>query len=445
MLAFAIVVALVCAVAFGLAPALQLVRRDVTDAIARGGRGQTGNERRRRMRRVLVAAELALTVVLLFGAALLSKSFARTLAVDPGFRVDHVLTAAVNPPRGIYDTDEKVTGFYQQLGERIRALTGVRAAGNVAGVPLVAPRGDMGIEFEGHPVPPGQPHPQIDWQVVTPGYFAAIGMRMQQGREIASTDLATTRGVVVVNETMVKKYWPSGDAIGKRFKLGGGARPDTATVVGVVADVRQGGLAVTPHPEMYLAQAQFRFWGGGGILTPTTLVVRTSVEPTALASAVRQAIRDFAPNVPIGAFRTMEELRSASVAQARFAMLVVALSATIAFVIAIVGLYGVVAYSVTQRRKEFGVRIALGAAYQDITRLVVRESALIAAGGLAVGLPGAVLFGRTLEKFLFGVRATDPALLIAVPAALTLVAFLAAYVPARRASRVDPMHSLRVD
>ena len=442
-LAFVLGVAVLAGLLFGTAPALHALRTDVESTLRGGSRALSGGVARRQMRRALVAAEIAIAVVLLVGAALLGKSFSRLMHVDPGFRVDGVVAVPITLPVARYRSDAEVTAFYRELDARVRAMPGVRAVGSVAGVPLVAGRGDIGIQIEGRPIAHGAARPRADWQVVTPGYMRAIGMHLLRGRELLPTDVSETPGVVLINESMAKRYWPNDDAIGKRFKLGGGALPDTVTVVGVVRDVRQRGLSATPEPEMYLAHAQFRFWGSHAILRSLSLVVNTEGDPAALMSPLRREIRALAPDLPVGAMRTMEELRGASVAEPRFMLLLLLASSGVAFVIAVVGLYGMVAYSVSQRRKEFGVRVALGAQPRDIIRLVLWEGALIAGVGIAVGLPSAVGFGRALTAFLYDVSSADPLLLFAVPLSLAVVTALASYVPARRATRVDTVSVLR--
>jgi putative ABC transport system permease protein len=322
-------------------------------------------------------------------------------------------------------------------------IPGVRAAGMVAGVPLVAPRGNIGIELEGHPVAPGSPHPQVNWQVITPGYLEAIGMRLQLGRSIDRSDVVGRPGAVLINQAMAEKFWPGDNPLGRRFKLGGGAKPDTVTVVGVVGDVHQSSLGESPGPEMYFAHAQFRFWGGGGMLRSLNVVVRTSSDPRTIVPALRREIAALAPSLPIGEIRTLTELRSQSVALPRFLMLLLLAVAAVALVIAVVGLYALVAHSVVVRRKEFGIRMALGAERMNVIWLVTREGALLTITGLVVGIPTALAFASLLRRFLFDVRPADPVVLAAVAATLALVATTAAYLPARRAAATMPVIALR--
>lgn len=443
---FALLVALAATVASSVLPVLGLVRTASVQSIVRGGgRGLTAHRAQRRTRGALVAAEIAIAVVLVFGAGLLTLSFRRLLDVYPGFRIDHVLTAPVALPEGSFPSDDAVVGFMQQLTDQVSALPGVHAAGAVAGIPLVSQRGDIGIALEGRPVPPGAVHPKADWQVATPGYFRAIGMRLVRGRFLAPSDVASSPGVVVINEAMARRYWPGADPIGQRFTLGGGARPSPVTVVGVAGDVHQSGLASPAEPEMYLAESQFRFWGGGGSLRTMSLVINTAGPPQELAPLLRQTMRSLAPTVALGPMRTMATLRAASVAEPRFVMSAVATAGGLAFAIALIGVYGMMAYSVVQRRREFAMRVALGARGGDIIRLVVAEGGRLALAGAALGVPLALVFGRLLRRFLFGVTPGDPALLGLAAIGLVAVALAAAYLPARTAARADPMTTLRAD
>jgi len=387
--------------------------------------------------------EIAASAVLLVGAALLGKSLQRLLSVDPGIRVAGVWTVPVSLPLASYPTPGATVRFFQQLDDRARAIPGVRAAGTVAGLPLTAPRGELGIELEGQPVVAGGFRPFAAWQVVTPGYFRAIGMRLLRGRVLTSADVEGVPGAVVINQTMAQRYWAGRDALGKRFKLGAGAKPDTVTIVGIVADVYQAGLDQVPEPEMYLAHAQFRIWATGLALLDMTLVLEAPGADRGVPAAVRSALREIAPEVPAGTPITLDEVRADSVARPRFLLLLIAAAAMLALVTATVGLYSVVAHSVAQRGREFGVRAALGARGQDLTGLVLRESAVLALAGVAIGGPAALGFSRLLRTLLFGVQLADPGLLTAVLVVLAGVVLLATYVPARRARRVDPAAALR--
>ena len=440
----AVLVTVACGIACGMLPALELLRIDVSEALRSGGRGSDGHGRAR-VRRVLVAAEIGTSVVLLLGTVLLAKSLQRLLDVDPGFRVDGVWTVPVSLPAASYPTSESTVQFFQRLDERARAIPGVRAVGAVAGLPLVAPRGELGIDIEDHPSASTGERPTAAWQVVTPGYFSAIGMRLQRGRVLTPFDVENAPGAVVINETMARRYWPGVEAVGRRFRLRAGARPETVTVVGVTADVRQSALSEPPTPEMYLAHAQFRIWGTGLALSSMTLVLGSSGQNPGVPAGVRAALHELSPTLPAGAARTMAEVRATSLARPRVLLELLAAAAALAVLTAVVGLYAVVAHSVAQRTREFGVRSALGAQGRDLTRLVLRESAMLALAGLAVGGPVALAFVRILRSMLFGVASTDPTAFVTVLAGLAAVSMLAAYVPARHASAVDPAAAQRAE
>jgi putative ABC transport system permease protein len=441
---FAFAASAIVGMLFGLLPAVHATRLDVQSMLREGGRGSSVGGRQG-ARRTLVITEVAIALVLLVGAGLMTRSFVRLLSVDPGYRVDHVLTVPIALPDARYSEADRVITFYGELSRRVAALPGVTAVGGVAGVPLVSERGDLGINIEGRPVAPGESRRRADWQVVTPGYFKAIGMRLVRGRAIEETDLETTPGVVVINEALAKKYWTNDDPIGKRFTLGGKAGPGIVTIVGIVADVRHASLAATPQPEMYLAHAQFRFWGGGGILTELSLVLRTVGEPAAMSRAVRNEVAALDAQLPVGEFRTMEQLRGESVSQPRFLIFLFSAFSMVALAIAVIGIYGVIAYGVAQRRKEIGIRVALGARPSSVAGMVVRQGMGLAALGIGLGLVLAFALTRFLTGFLFAVTPTDPVTLVTVALSLAAAALAACYIPARRATRTDPVEVLRAE
>ena len=443
-LLFALAASTVVGVLFGLLPAIQATRLDVQSMLREAGRGFAGS-RRQGARRVLVVGEVALALVLLVGAGLMTRSFVGLLSVDPGYRVDHVLTVPVTLPAARYEEDERVIGFFRELTRRVAGLPGVTTAGAVAGVPLVAERGDIGINIPERPLPAGGTRRRADWQVVTPGYFQAMGMRLLRGRGIEDADQANTPGVVVINQALANKYWAGEAPIGKRFILGGRAGPGEVTIVGIVGDVRHTSLASAPEPEMYLAHTQFRFWGGGGILRSLSLVVRTAAEPSTLTRAVRAEVAAFDPQLPLGTFRTMEEVRGESVSQPRFLMFLFSVFSIVSLAIAVVGIYGVIAYGVAQRRKEIGIRVALGARPSTVAGMVVRQGMGLAVLGIALGLLMAFALTRFLSGFLFSVTPTDPITLGIVTLSLAAAALAATYVPALRATRTDPVEVLRAE
>ena len=330
---------------------------------------------------------------------------------------------------------------YVDVARRLRESPGVQAAGAVTGLPLASTRGDWSIRIEGRPVN-GHVGLAADWQVVTPGYFEALGTPLRAGRTFTDADRADTLPVIVVNETMAKKFWPQENAIGRRVTMGGNDR--WITVVGVVADVHHRGLDVLPRPEMYRPHTQFRYGGPDAEAVPAmTWVVRTAADPRAAASYTRAAIHAVDATLGISDVATMEQVLADSTSDRRLNMMLFLLLGGLALVLATVGVYGVVAYSVTQRTHEIGVRMAIGARPADVVRLMLSEGGRLAIAGVALGSVVALAGSRLIRGLLFEISATDPLTFAASAAGLLGVALLASYIPARRATRVDPMIALR--
>ena len=434
-LAFTAAISIVTGILFGIVPAIQSSRADLQPALKEGGRNSrvaTGW-----LRRVLVVGEVAASVVLVAAALLLSRSFARLLDVDAGFNPSHVLTMRTSLPSASYADVPATVKAYVELGRRLRESPGVQSAGAVTGLPLTSTRGDWGIQIEGRVAAPGERSIAADWQVVTPGYFEAIGVPLREGRTITGADRADTLPVIVVNESMAHKYWPGGSPIGRRMKMGGAATP-WITVVGVVADVHHRGLDAVPRPEMYRPHAQYPF------RSPTlTWVLRTAGDPRSAIGHARAAIAAVDPSLGVSDVATMEQVMADSTSDRRLNMLLFLMLGGLALVLATVGVYGVVAYSVTQRAHEIGVRMAIGAKPADVVRMVLSEGGGLAVAGVAAGSMVALAGARLIRGLLFEVSATDPLTFAAVAVGLLGVALLASYIPARRATRVDPMIALR--
>ena len=432
------------AMVVGALPALRGVR--VTAVAVRAEKGATATPAHRRIRGVLVAGEVALSIVLLLGAGLATRSFWNLLSVDPGFRTDRVLTASITLPTAAYPDPERTSRFFITLLDRLRTQTGVTAAGAVTRLPLADGGGDLNFQIQGRETPPGTLSRRADWQVVTPGYFDALGMRVVQGRGIQPTDITGSPGVIVFNETAARLHWPDGDALGKRLTLGGRAGPGLVTVVGIVNDIRTGDLTVAPRPEMYLAHTQFRMFGAGTEpMRSLSITVRTASDPAGVAGTLRREVAALDGNLSVDAVRTMADVRASSVSMQRFVWLLLGTFAGVALMVAVIGVYGVIAYSVSQRRREIGVRMALGATAGSVIGLVLRQGLAPAALGLALGLPAALLLGRTLQGQLYGISPTDPATAVGVAALMAAAAFLACFVAARRAARIDPQVALRAE
>jgi putative ABC transport system permease protein len=438
-LAFTAGVSAVTGILFGLVPAIQSSRADLQPMLKEGGRDSrvaTGW-----LRRVLVVGEVAASVVLVAAALLLARSFARLLDVDGGFNPAHVLTLRTSLPNQTYAAPAAMVKAYVEVGRRLRESPGVQAAGAVTGLPLASTRGDWSIRIEGLPANP-RSGLAADWQVVTPGYFDAMGTPLRAGRTFTDADAADTMAAIVVNETMARKFWPGQSPIGRRLTMGRNDR--WITVVGVVADIHHRGLDQLPRPEMYRPHTQFRYGGPDAPAVPTmTWAVRTAGDPRAATSYARAAIHAVDANLGISDVATMDQVMADSTSDRRLNMLLFALLGGLALALATVGVYGVVAYAVTQRTHEIGVRMAIGAKPADVVRMVLAEGGRLAVAGVVVGSVGAFAGARVIRGLLFEVSATDPVTFAGVAIGLLAVALLASYIPARRATRVDPMIALR--
>jgi putative ABC transport system permease protein len=436
-LGFTLLVAVACGLIFGLAPALQSSRLNLNESLKEGGRGADGSGRRR-IRSALVVTEIAFSLMLLVGAGLMVKSFMKLQNVSPGFQTDHILTMHLTLPRARYDSNEKINNYNRQLIERVSAVRGVEAAGLSISLPPDHLEVSDSFSIEGKPSPPGSSEPSFPIVLTSPEYFATLGVPLLQGRGFNATDREGSPPVVIINQTLSERYFPDENPIGKRLKVGGADRPRNPwmEIVGVVGDVKYSGLQAQREPAYYTPLAQ-DVWGAA------YLVVRTSVNPTSLAPAIREQIWELDKDIPIANLATMDQLLAESVAQPRFRTLLLGIFAALALVLASVGIYGVISYSVTQRTHEIGIRMALGARARDVMTLVIRQGMALAFIGVGIGLAASLALTRLMESLLFEVSTTDEATFAGVAALLIAVAVLACWIPARRASRVDPMAALR--
>jgi putative ABC transport system permease protein len=438
-LAFTAALSLVTAIVFGLVPAVQAARENLQRPLKEGGRDSTITTGW--LRHALVVGEIAASVVLVVAATLLARSFSRLLDVDAGFSAAHVLTFRTSLPPSAYPDGASMVKAYVNVARRLREMPGVEAAGAVTGLPLASTRGDWGVRIEGLALAPNQSI-AADWQVVTPGYFEAIGTRLRAGRTFTDADRFDALPVIVVNETMARTFWPGTSPVGRRLIMGGNNR--WITVVGVVADVHHRGLDELPRPEMYRPHAQFRYGDPSApAVTEMTWVIRTTGDPLSAAGSARAAIRAVDAKLGVSEVATLGQVVADSTSDRRLNMLLFVLLGGLALALAAVGTYGVVAYSVTQRTHEIGVRMAIGAQRGDVLQMVMHEGGRLAVAGVAIGVGLAFASARMLRGLLFGISATDPLTMAGVAASLLLVALAASYVPARRATRVDPMVAMR--
>lgn len=441
-LAFTVIVVLATAMVFGVGPALRASRQDLVSELKLDSRAATAGYARQRLRGVLVTAEIALAVVLVVGATLLIRTFEELSRIDPGFDPQGVLTFDVALPGADYPEPRSRVLFHAQLLERLETLSGVRAAGAAQVLPLTARLGGGSIEVEGLERPrPGEGWPNARWQVVTPGYFEAMRYRLVAGRLLAPEDREGGLPVVVVNQTMAQMLWPGEAAVGKRVRNTNFDVP-WFTVAGVVRDVRHSGMIDAPSPTMYIAHDQIPLMRS---FTPAAMsfVVRTTSNPLALAGAARDAVRSLDPNLPVFGVRTMDDIVSTALAQSRFTMLLLAIFGAVALSLAMIGIYGLLSYTVTRRRHEIGIRAALGATRLSVLSLVIRDGMRLALSGLCVGLVAALFLTQLMEGMLYGVRPLDRTTFIMVPVLFILVALAATFIPARRATAVDPVLPLR--
>jgi predicted permease len=438
-LLFTVAISVGTGILFGLAPALQAASSAPYEELKEGGRGGTEGGAKGRVRSALVVCETALSVILLVGAGLLMRSFLHVLAIDPGFHADKVLTVSVSLPPQKYATDARVRNFYRELVERIDRLPGVQSAGAADTLPLSNQGNSGDVAIDTQELPLDQTTPETDLRPVTPGYFEAMGFQLVEGRLFTASDSETAQPVAIVDDTLAATYFRRSDPIGKRVKVGGkDSKTPWLTIVGVVRHVHFRAIEAPSRVQVYWPEAQ-------SPVGEMSLAIRTSVDPLSLASAVVQTIQSVDPDQPVYQIRSMEQLRAEWVSQRFLALLLVGLFAGLALVLAAVGIYGVMAYAVTRRTHEIGIRMALGAQSKDVMRLILAQGTALAGIGLGVGVVVGFAVTRLMSSMLYGVSASDPLAFFAGAILLLLVSVAACYIPARRAIRVDPIVALRYE
>jgi putative ABC transport system permease protein len=432
---FTIGLSVVTALLFGLAPAFAAARIDLQDSLKDGARVDDG--RGGRLRSLLVVAEIAIALVLLSGGGLLIRSFARLVNVDPGFRAENVLSARIAIPSTRYDDTGKIIRFFDDLVKRVEAIPGVRAAGGVSFLPLAGPAASTRFEIEGREKPPLGTEPVCEVRIATGHYFAAMGIPHIAGRLFDERDSREKTRTVIINQTMAKQYWPNESPIGKRIIVNWNDQgPDE--IVGIVGDIRHATLETASRPMIYFPPGRFAYpW--------MALVLRAAGDPAALGPALTKEVHAMDPALPVADLRPMEAVVSRAVAERRMVMGILAGFAAVAALLAAIGIYGVMAYSVAQRTREIGVRMALGARPRDIARLVVSRALSLTAIGAAIGAAGAFGLTRFMTTLLYDTEPTEPGVFATVVAGLVVVALMASLLPGRAASRVDPLIALRAE
>jgi putative ABC transport system permease protein len=436
---FTLVVSVLTGLLFGLAPALQTTVSNLQETLKDGSRSGAADFAGRNVRRGLVVAEMALSLTLLIGAGLLIKSVGKLQGVDPGFDPRNVLTFNLALPPVKYPTDTSQILFANQLLPRLNSLTGVQAAGLTSVLPFGGGWSTASFTIEGFVVPPGQNGPWGDIRTVSPKFFEAMRIPLKKGRVFTDQDIQSSPAVTVIDEQFVKKYFPNTDPIGKRITFGarrGSTDSTWITIIGVVGHAAHEGLDAEPRIQYYFPMSQ----SGGRFMS---VVMRTTGNPLTLLPAARAAVHEIDRNLPVATGNTMEKLVDASVGQRKLSMILLGVFSAIAVLLASIGIYGVMSYSVTQRTRELGIRMALGAARSRVLALVVGQGMVLAVSGVAIGLVAAFALTRFLASQLFGVGATDPVTFTSVSLLLIGIALIATLLPAMRATRVDPVVALR--
>ncbi len=438
MLGFTLGLSLLTGIIFGLAPALEASNPDLNESLKEGGRNAGPGASGGRLRSLLMIFEVSVALILLIGAGLMTRSFLRLQQVNPGFNPERVLTVEFALPRSKYKENHQVLSFYKDVINRVESLPGVQAAAAVSALPLGGGVSVLNIEIEGRPPRPAGHVIGAQSQVVSPSYFRTMSIPLLKGRLFAEQDVEDAPGVIVINEVMADRYWPNEDPVGKRISLVDARTGPWLSVIGVVGNACQVNLDSEPYPQMYEVYSQNPARGAA-------LVARTASDPMGLISAVRAQVSAIDRDQPLYNVRTMEQVLADSVSQQRFSMLLISVFSAVALVLAGVGIYGVISYSVSHRSHEIGIRMALGAMRADILRMVIEHGLKLALVGVGIGLVAAFVLTRVMSSLLYGVSAIDPLTFAGGTIVLIGVAVMACYIPARRATKVDPMIALRYE
>src|SRR5258705_1291827 len=433
---FTLAVSLLTGIVFGMVPALHAAKPDLNEALKEGLRGSMGSAAGKRTRSILVVVEVALSLMLLIGAGLMIKSFLRLRQMNLGFNPDHVLAVNLSLSGSRYPEDRQQVAFFKEALERLQSLPGIQSAGATTGLPLTLNLSGSDFRIEGHPDPETGKEMIINTRSVSPGYFRTLGIRLIKGRDFSDQDKSDAPAAAIINDELARIYFPGEDPIGKRISFDD--KQSWMSIVGRIADVKQLGLDSSAKPEVYFPYLQ--------VAAPEmSLVIRTSSNPLSLAAALKSQIQMIDKDLPIDDAKTMQQLLAESSSGRRFNMLLLTVFAAVALVLAIVGIYGVMSYTVARRTHEIGIRVAVGAQPLDVFRMVIGQGMKLAIIGVACGLVGAFGLTRLMTTMLFGVEPTDPATFVSIAVLLTGVTLVACYIPARRATKVDPLVALRYE
>lgn len=435
-LAFSAILSVITGIVFGLAPALAASKTDLTESLKEGSRGSTEGRRRNRMRNTLVAAEIALSVLLLTGAGLLLRSFLRLSGVDPGYDYHNALVVEISA-RAAYDNDQKIAELYRRLVEGLGALPGVKSAGGANHLPLGGNENVFNYQIAGQPIPPIGKEPHVTTVDVTPNYFRTMGIRQIAGRDFTAHDDSKGAPVIVISEGFARQHFPKGNAVGQHMSISIDEK-QMREIVGIVADVRFIDLVSNPRPIVYLPQSQI---ASGRLST----VLRAEDDATLLMPEVRAVMKRIDPQQPIIRMRTLEQMHSQSLENRRFIVILIGALAALALILAGVGIYSIMNYAVTQRTSEIGIRMALGAEPRDVSRLIVGQALRLVGAGIGAGIIAAFIGTRLIRSMLYGTAPSDPVTFVSICIAIVLVGTAASWIPARRAANVDPLVAIRCE